>query len=88
VRPIAAARKLTSSDGTTLDKLNVIESNEAFVSRAVATLHEVDLDPFRHPRVNRKGGAIALGHPLGMSGAWILMSAVDNQRPANGKAAT
>jgi acetyl-CoA acyltransferase len=83
VGPIAAARKLTLSGGITLDKLDVIALNGA-----IATLREVDIDPFHDPRVNHNQGSIALGRPLGMSGARITMNAVDNQRPANGEAAT
>ena len=51
--------------GITLD---MIELNEAFASQAIATLRDLDIDPFDDPRVNRNGGAIALGHPLGHIG--------------------
>ena len=77
VGPVEAARKLLKLGGITTDQLDVIELNEAFASQAIATLRDLDIDPFDDPRVNRNGGAIALGHPLGMSGARITMSAVE-----------
>ncbi|MGN7159875.1 3-oxoadipyl-CoA thiolase [Sphingomonas sp. SAFR-052] len=73
--PIEAARKLSRSTGITLDQLDVIELNEAFAAQAIATLRDLNIAP-DDPRVNRNGGAIALGHPLGMSGARIAMTAV------------
>jgi len=55
--------------------MDVIELNEAFASQAIATLRDLGIDPPPDPRVNPNGGAIALGHPLGMSGARIVMTA-------------
>ena len=72
--PIEAARKLLARNGMTVDQLDVIELNEAFASQAIATLRDLAVDPF-DPRVNPNGGAIALGHPLGMSGARIAGTA-------------
>lgn len=83
--PVAAARKLMALGGITLDQLDVIELNEAFASQAIATLRDLDIDPFDDPRVNRNGGAIALGHPLGMSGARITMSAVEDLQRIGGR---
>lgn len=74
--PIEAARKLCRITGIGLDQLDVIELNEAFAAQAIATLRDLDIAS-DDPRVNRNGGAIALGHPLGMSGARIAMSAVE-----------
>lgn len=85
VGPVEAARKLMSLGGITLDQLDVIELNEAFASQAIATLRDLDIDPFDDPRVNRNGGAIALGHPLGMSGARITMSAVEELDRTGGR---
>jgi acetyl-CoA C-acetyltransferase len=85
VGPVEAARKLMALGGITLDQLDVIELNEAFASQAIATLRDLDIDPFDDPRVNRNGGAIALGHPLGMSGARITMSAVEDLQRIGGR---
>jgi len=85
VGPVEAARKLMSLGGITLDQLDVIELNEAFASQAIATLRDLDIDPFDDPRVNRNGGAIALGHPLGMSGARITLSAVEELHRTHGR---
>lgn len=85
VGPIEAARKLMRIGGITLDQLDVIELNEAFASQAIATLRDLDIDPFDDPRVNRNGGAIAIGHPLGMSGARITMSAVEELHRTGGR---
>ena len=85
VGPIEAARKLMRVGGITLDQLDVIELNEAFASQAIATLRDLGIDPFDDPRVNRNGGAIALGHPLGMSGARITMTAVEELHRTGGR---
>lgn len=85
VGPIEAARRLMTLGGITIDQLDVIELNEAFASQAIATLRDLAIDPFTDPRVNRNGGAIALGHPLGMSGARITMSAVEELHRTSGR---
>ena len=82
--PIEAARKLTRITGIGLDQLDVIELNEAFASQAIATLRDLDIAT-DDPRVNRNGGAIALGHPLGMSGARIAMTAVEELHRTGGR---
>lgn len=84
VGPIEAARKLFARTGLSAKNFDVIELNEAFASQAIATLRDLELDPF-DPRVNRNGGAIALGHPLGMSGARITMSAVEELQRSGGR---
>jgi acetyl-CoA C-acetyltransferase len=84
VGPIEAARKLVRNTGIALDRLDVIELNEAFASQAIATLRDLGIAP-DDPRVNRNGGAIALGHPLGMSGARITMSAVEELHRTGGR---
>jgi acetyl-CoA C-acetyltransferase len=82
--PIEAARKLSRLTGIGLDRVDVIELNEAFASQAIATLRDLGIAQ-DDPRVNRNGGAIALGHPLGMSGARITMSAVEELHRSGGR---
>ncbi|WP_433910865.1 3-oxoadipyl-CoA thiolase [Sphingomonas yabuuchiae] len=82
--PIEAARKLCRLTGVAIDDLDVIELNEAFASQAIATLRDLGLAQ-DDPRVNRNGGAIALGHPLGMSGARIVMTAVEELHRTQGR---
>jgi acetyl-CoA acyltransferase len=84
VGPIEAARKLCRVTGIGLDQLDVIELNEAFAAQAIATLRDLGIAS-DDPRVNRNGGAIALGHPLGMSGARIAMSAVEELHRTRGR---
>jgi 3-oxoadipyl-CoA thiolase len=84
VGPIEAARKVLSRASIAAASLDVIELNEAFASQAIATLRALDIDPF-DPRVNPNGGAIALGHPLGMSGARIALSAVEELHRSDGR---
>ena len=68
--PVPAVRKLCDTTGISLADVSIIELNEAFAAQALAVLRGLDL-PDEDPRVNVNGGAIALGHPLGMSGARI-----------------
>jgi len=82
--PIEAARKLVRNVGVALDEVDVIELNEAFASQALATLADLGVAA-DDPRVNRNGGAIALGHPLGMSGARITMTAVEELHRTGGR---
>ncbi len=73
--PVPATRKLLTRLGLTLDRMDLIELNEAFAAQALTCLRELGL-PDDDPRVNPLGGAIALGHPLGMSGARLATTAV------------
>ena len=82
--PIEAARKLSRRTGIGLDRLDVIELNEAFAAQAIAVLRDLGIAS-DDPRLNRNGGAIALGHPLGMSGARIVMSAVEELHRTRGR---
>ena len=82
--PIEAARKLCRTTGIALDRIDVIELNEAFAAQAIATLRDLDIAP-DDARVNRNGGAIAFGHPLGMSGARITMTAVEELHRTGGR---
>ncbi|MET3473557.1 acetyl-CoA C-acetyltransferase [Novosphingobium sp. 1529] len=84
VGPIEAARKVLARHALRIDQLDVIELNEAFASQAIATLRDLGIDPL-DPRVNPNGGAIALGHPLGMSGARIAMTAVEELHRKQGR---
>lgn len=84
VGPVEAARKLFARTGLCASDMDVIELNEAFASQAIATLRDLGIDP-ADPRVNPNGGAIALGHPLGMSGARIVMSAVEELQRNGGR---
>jgi acetyl-CoA acyltransferase len=84
VGPIEAARRLFARTGLTIADMDIIELNEAFASQAIATLSDLGVDP-ADPRVNPNGGAIALGHPLGMSGARITMSAVEQLQRTGGQ---
>ncbi|MNT78386.1 Beta-ketoadipyl-CoA thiolase [compost metagenome] len=70
-----AVRKLLARLSLGLDDLDLIELNEAFASQSLACLRELGIDD-ADPRVNPHGGAIALGHPLGMSGARLVQTAV------------
>ncbi|WP_225010447.1 3-oxoadipyl-CoA thiolase [Novosphingobium percolationis] len=85
VGPVEAARKVLARAGLSVDNLDVIELNEAFASQAIATLRDLGIDPLADERVNRNGGAIALGHPLGMSGARIAMTAVEELHRTGGR---
>jgi len=84
VGPVPAARKLLALGGVRLDQIDVIELNEAFASQAIAVLRDLGLQP-DDDRVNRNGGAIALGHPLGMSGARITLSAIEELHRTGGR---
>ena len=84
VGPIEAVRKLLARTGVGLDQLDVIELNEAFASQAIAVLRDLGLSP-DDPRVNPNGGAIALGHPLGMSGARLAITATEQLAQVSGR---
>ncbi|QTF93270.1 3-oxoadipyl-CoA thiolase, partial [Halomonas sp. BM-2019] len=74
IGPVPAVKKLLERTGVSLDEIEVIELNEAFAAQALACLRELGIAD-DDPRVNPNGGAIALGHPLGMSGARLLLTA-------------
>jgi acetyl-CoA C-acetyltransferase len=72
--PIDVTRKLMKRSGMSLDDIDLIEINEAFASVVLRFMQALDLDP---EKVNVNGGAIAMGHPLGATGAMILGTALD-----------
>ena len=72
--PAPASRKVLAKAGLELDQMEIIELNEAFAAQALAVLRDLGIAD-EAPHVNPNGGAIALGHPLGMSGARLVMTA-------------
>lgn len=71
--PIPAVRRVFEKSGLTPDKMDVIESNEAFAAQAMAVTKDLGLDP---AKVNPNGGAVALGHPIGATGAILTVKAL------------
>jgi len=84
VGPIPATQKLMARHGLSIDQFDAIELNEAFASQGLAVLRGLGVAD-DDPRVNPNGGAIALGHPLGMSGARILMTLVHQLEKTGGR---
>ena len=76
IGPVPASQQALRLAGLSLDDMDVIEINEAFAAQGLASMRDLGLQD-DDPRVNRNGGAIALGHPLGMSGARLVMTAVE-----------
>jgi acetyl-CoA acyltransferase len=75
--PVSAIRKVLRNAGFTLSDIGLIELNEAFAAQALAVIHELGLDP---ARINVNGGAIALGHPLGCTGAKLTATLLAEMR--------
>ena len=75
IGPVPATQKLLRQTGMSLAQMDVIELNEAFAAQGLAVLRGLGLAD-NDPRVNPNGGAIALGHPLGMSGARLVTTAL------------
>jgi acetyl-CoA acetyltransferase len=82
IGPVPATRKALQRAGISHAQLDLIELNEAFASQAIACIRQLDLDP---ARVNVYGGAIALGHALGSSGARMLVTLVHALRRRGGR---
>ncbi|QPT38971.1 Beta-ketoadipyl-CoA thiolase [Oligella ureolytica] len=82
--PVPATRKVLDIAGLTLDQMDVIELNEAFAAQGLACMRELGLKD-DDPRVNPNGGAIALGHPLGASGARLVATAINQLHKTNGR---
>ena len=82
VGPIGAVRKVLERAGIGVDDLDLVELNEAFASQSLAVVRELGLDD---EKVNVNGGAIALGHPLGMSGARLVVTLLHELRRRGGR---
>jgi 3-oxoadipyl-CoA thiolase len=82
IGPVPAVRKLLARAGLTAADLDLVELNEAFASQSLAVIRELGLD---EERVNPNGGAIAIGHPLGMSGARLVVTLLHELRRRGGR---
>ncbi|HYA45538.1 MAG TPA: thiolase family protein, partial [Acidimicrobiales bacterium] len=82
IGPVPAVRKLIARTGIDLSQIDLVELNEAFASQSLAVVRELGLDS---ERVNVNGGAIAIGHPLGMSGARLVVSLLHELRRRGGR---
>jgi 3-oxoadipyl-CoA thiolase len=82
IGPVPAVRKLLERVGLDVGDLDLVELNEAFASQSLQVIRELGLDP---ERVNVNGGAIAIGHPLGMSGARLVVSLLHELRRRDGR---
>ena len=84
IGPIPATQKVLARAGLSMEQMDVIELNEAFASQGLATLRSLGVAD-DDPRVNPQGGAIALGHPLGMSGARLVLTAAHQLKRTGGR---
>ncbi len=84
IGPAPASKKLMQMTGLTIDQMDVIELNEAFAAQGLAVMRELGIAD-DDPRVNPNGGAIALGHPLGMSGARLVTTAINQLHRTGGR---
>tara|TARA_R110002012_G_scaffold5711_4_gene26472 strand:- start:10484 stop:11686 length:1203 start_codon:yes stop_codon:yes gene_type:complete len=84
IGPVPASQKVLARAGLTIGQMDVIELNEAFASQGIATLRALGV-PDDAPHVNANGGAIAIGHPLGMSGARLVMTAALQLKRTGGR---
>ncbi len=82
IGPVPAVRKLLKRAGVGVEQLDLVELNEAFASQSLAVIRELGLDA---QRVNVNGGAIAIGHPLGMSGARLVVTLLHELRRRGGR---
>ncbi|MEX0975521.1 MAG: 3-oxoadipyl-CoA thiolase [Woeseia sp.] len=84
IGPVAASRKVLAMSGLTMEQMDIVELNEAFAAQGLAVLRELGV-PDDAEHVNPNGGAIALGHPLGMSGARLVSTAAYELARRNGR---
>ena len=84
IGPVPAVRKVLARANLSLDAMDVIELNEAFAAQGLAVLRDLGIAD-EDPRVNPNGGAIAIGHPLGMSGARLVTTAMYQLIRSGGK---
>jgi acetyl-CoA acyltransferase len=82
--PVPASRKALALAGLSIDQMDVIELNEAFAAQGLAVLRQLGI-PDDSPKVNPNGGAIAIGHPLGASGARLVTTATYHLRRSEGR---
>jgi 3-oxoadipyl-CoA thiolase len=82
IGPVPAVRRLLERTGVSVDELDLVELNEAFASQSLVVIRELGLDP---EKVNVNGGAIAIGHPLGMSGARLVVTLLHELRRRKGR---
>lgn len=82
IGPIKAVPKLLQRSGMTLDEIDLIELNEAFAAQALAVIRELEMNP---DLINVNGGAIALGHPLGCTGAKLTVQLINEMKRRNSK---
>ena len=82
IGPVPAIRKVLAMTGLTLDQIDLVELNEAFAAQALACLRELPIDP---AKLNVNGGAIALGHPLGCTGAKLTTQILHELARRNGR---
>ena len=82
IGPVPAVRKLLDRTGVDVGEIDLVELNEAFASQSLVVIRELGLDP---ARVNVNGGAIAIGHPLGMSGARLVVTLLHELRRRGGR---
>jgi len=82
IGPVRAVRKLLGRAGVGVEQLDLVELNEAFASQSLVVIRELGLDP---AKVNVNGGAIAIGHPLGMSGARLVVTLLHELRRRGGR---
>jgi acetyl-CoA acetyltransferase len=77
IGPIPATQKALKRAGLTIDQIDLVELNEAFASQVIACIRELGIDP---KKLNVNGGAIALGHPLGCSGARLMTTLIHEMK--------
>jgi acetyl-CoA acetyltransferase family protein len=82
IGPIPAVRKLLERTGVAVEEIDLVELNEAFASQSLVVIRELGLDP---EKVNVNGGAVAIGHPLGMSGARLVVTLLHELRRRGGR---
>ena len=82
IGPVPAVRKVLKQTGLTLDQIDLVELNEAFAAQVIACLRELPIDP---DRMNVNGGAIALGHPLGCTGAKLTATLLYEMQRRNAR---
>ena len=78
--PVPATRKALQRAGLKMDQIDIVELNEAFAAQCIAVMRDLEIDP---AKLNPKGGAIAIGHPLGMSGARLVTTLVHEMNRTN-----